>query len=473
LKNKLEAKIYITLFLIVVLSLFPACNCSGPDDPDPQPPHIVNFSANPEDIMPTDSSVLSWQVQRADKVMLFPDSVELTPAAAGSLVVHPSAQIAYTLVAYNRDGVDSAGVSISMSAVAPKIDEFYYSHVGITAEDTTFLRWTSSLADSLVIVSGIGKVMDPDSGSIEMTPSASRVDTAIAYNSFGADTMVAAVSVVVPTQIILPQGKYHRGAMGGAGFDPVFLITVADSGGVPVARQWVHFRSLTGDGQLMEDSIRTDSTGIASPTYEFNGALGYATILAEASGLTSDTAKLRANRLLPGADWQGQYILSSDFYWDVLQLNGEPASIDPFPGYWLVFANYEDSLGVVVMIDDINHDRTANSFESVLMVIVNSVYQGKTPDSIGIGSSYADLTAAYGAPDTLFFDTTSPAAWQIEYDSLGLTLFGNETDTTIIEIHISAPFAKSSGAKYQPRRPSASATRAFLHHSRLNLNASR
>ena len=456
----------IKILIVLTLLLLPACNCGGPDDPDPQPPQIVDFSADPTDIMPTDSSLLSWQVLRAEKVMLFPDSVQLIPAAAGTLVVYPSGQTAFTIVATNRDGVDSAGVAITMSAVSPSIDQFYFSHSGVVAGDTTYLRWTSSLADSLVISGGTGSVGNPDSGSLMLLPTASRVDTAIAYNSFGADTMIAAVSVVVPTQIIQPQGKYHRGAMSSSSFDPPFSFTVADSNGVPVARQWVHLTLLAGDGQLSEDSIRTDSAGLVWPTYTFANNLGYATVLAEAAGLSSDTAKLRADLLLPGAQWQGQYVLSSDFYWDVVQLNGTPDTLgilrdslgDPL-AVWV--ANYESSLGMVILLDDRLPYFEANTYETVFYVIVNSIYSGKTPDSIGIGSFFGEISTAYGPPDAMVFNTDSiPFVWEVDYSSQGMFFWCNESDTSVFEMHLYDP-QSGKAASYRQRLRSA-ATRTFV-----------
>ena len=84
---------------------------------------------------------------------------------------------------------------------------------------------------------------------------------------------------------------------------------------------------------------------------------------------------------------------------------------------------------------------TAQDNEPILGCIVNTVYLGRTPEGIGIGSTAAALTSAYGAPDTLRYDPRPPAAWAYMYNGLSAVFF---TDTVsarpIIEIHM-FPFA--------------------------------
>ncbi|NOY88567.1 MAG: hypothetical protein GXO93_04130, partial [FCB group bacterium] len=207
---------------------------------------------------------------------------------------------------------------------------------------------------------------------------------------------------------------------------------------------WVYFSTIIGDGSFLDDSLKTDSLGMVTAHYNFGGVLGHAEIMAKVKNIDSVTVNIRANTLIPGVNGQGQYILFSDNYSDVKDYDGAPLSIDIDPAQWILYANYEKSLGVVVVLEDINQDSVVVDSTNVLGVIVNTVYKGKTADSIGIGSTIGDLRNAYGAPDTIKYDPPAPAIY-IRYQALGLTIYGDTkdllgnsvTDTIIQEIHLS------------------------------------
>ncbi|MGH8015616.1 MAG: hypothetical protein ACREBV_05450, partial [Candidatus Zixiibacteriota bacterium] len=153
---------------------------------------------------------------------------------------------------------------------------------------------------------------------------------------------------------------------------------------------------------------------------------------------------LRANTLIPGVGGQGQYILFSELYFDVKNFNGDPASVDEDPAFWINYANYESALHVVFVIDDTNQDGLAQNIEEVLAILMTDGYTGKTKDSIGIGSTYNELKAIYGPPDTVEYDPSPPPALVIVYDSLGLVFFTNtvvgnpvDTNVSVFEIHAS------------------------------------
>ena len=69
------------------------------------------------------------------------------------------------------------------------------------------------------------------------------------------------------------------------------------------------------------------------------------------------------------------------------------------------------------------------------MVIANTVYEGKTKDSIGIGSSVADFASVYGGTPPVY-DPTPPPAWLYDYDAYGIAIYTDSAQTEIIEIQI-------------------------------------
>lgn len=241
-----------------------------------------------------------------------------------------------------------------------------------------------------------------------------------------------------PSGVTAVNGLYYKAIMGSSSVDNPIEFTVADEDSNPMPNQWVRFSILEGDGTLSSDSLATDSVGTVTAEYTFDGALGRAEIMATVRNVDSVAVSVRANTLIPGIDGQAQYVLFNDHYSDVKDFNGNPASVDPDPVSWILYANYEAALGVVVVIDDLNQDSVAVDEADVLGVIVNTVYTGKTADSIGIGSAIADVRAAYGAPDTVRYDPTDPPAVYIRYNGLGLTFYGDlSADTTVFEIHLS------------------------------------
>ncbi|MCK4573218.1 MAG: hypothetical protein KAU36_02550, partial [candidate division Zixibacteria bacterium] len=249
---------------------------------------------------------------------------------------------------------------------------------------------------------------------------------------------------VIPTGMEVLNGDLYKAVMGSAEVDPALEFGVYDDDGDSLPNQWVHFRRLVGDGTFVADSVRSDTIGRATAEYVFDGSMGHAEIQAFLRDVDTVSVTMRANTLIPGTVGQAQYVLFNDRYAGVKDYNGEPASVDVDPTSWILYANYEAALGLVVVIEDVNHDEQAVDTADVLSVIVNTIYAGKTADSIGIGSTMADLRAAYGAPDTILYDPAPPAARYIRYNDLGLTIYADLTaDTTIFEIHmtgiISAP----------------------------------
>ncbi|MDH4156271.1 MAG: hypothetical protein OEW00_03230 [candidate division Zixibacteria bacterium] len=240
-----------------------------------------------------------------------------------------------------------------------------------------------------------------------------------------------------PDRILAVNGLYYKAVMGASETDQPITFKLTDKSNNAYADRWLRFSLMEGDGTLAADSVKTDSKGEATAQYSFDGSLGHAVIRAGYAGITPVDVTVRASTIIPGAAGQGQYILFSDTYKEVQAFNGSPESVDPDPRFWLNYAVYEGALGVVVMVEDEDSSATISDGEGVIGVIVNTVYEGKTADSIGIGSTIADLRAVYGPPDTVRPDPSPPPAIFIRYLALGMTCYGAfSADTTLFEIHV-------------------------------------
>jgi len=146
---------------------------------------------------------------------------------------------------------------------------------------------------------------------------------------------------------------------------------------------------------------------------------------------------------------QGQYILLSENYGMVRAMNGSPDTIGIHPSRYLVYADYELSLGVVFAIRDLDSSDTPGDNEPIDHIIVNdnedsdstNDYKGMTTDSIGIGSSILDVLDVYKYPTGLEADTVSqPFYWRYEWATSGLTCYTDYAeyvaDRFIHEIHL-------------------------------------
>ncbi|MFQ6009425.1 MAG: hypothetical protein ACE5K8_10805, partial [Candidatus Zixiibacteriota bacterium] len=257
-----------------------------------------------------------------------------------------------------------------------------------------------------------------------------------------------------PTKIVAFNGLYYKAD---SLAQKPLVFAVADRNNNYLPNQSILLSVIDGDGILSPDTMITDSTGTASFTYTFTDTVGHAVIRLTAPDVDTIDVLIRRSTLIPGPRGQGQYVLFDDVYNDVLRFNSSPASVDVDPNYWIVYANYEATFGVVVVIDDADSSETAATSEQVLGVIVNTVYEGTTTDSIpiGIGSTLSDVRTVFGDPDTVRYDPPPPgappedSAVYIRYLNKGLTFYGDFTkDTNIFEIHLSENVINSPAQKH-------------------------
>ncbi len=406
--------------------------------------------------MPGDSTLITYAAVRADSLVLTPPRQGLISASGGSLYLKPLVPTDYILRAYNASGQDSAIARITMSAMAPVLT-LDLSKDTIVSGDSTILTYSSIRADS-VVLQGTGQLTPVAGGTSALKPTVNTIYTVIAYGVYGTDTSSISVRVEVPYQIQTPNGAFYSGTMGSSVLSPELRFRVVDFSAATLYKSWIHFTATNGDGTLSADSLQPASNGFATLTYNFNGSLGRATITAMVPGFDTVSVDARADVLTPGADGQGQYVLFSDNYGKIKSWNGQPASVDVHPQYCILYANYETAKGVVVVLEDSPCDGVANDNEPVTGVIVNTVYAGTTVEGIGVGSTYSQITTAYGQPDTVYLDQNPPPALTLEYWTLGMIFYCGPTDSTAFEIHFTELVAGSPAALVLPTRSSHSAS---------------
>ncbi len=260
--------------------------------------------------------------------------------------------------------------------------------------------------------------------------------------SGGVDTILTELqfreNVVRPAEIQAVNGIYYTGFYGGSTvLNPAPEFTVRDIFGNLVAGQKIQLSQIEGDGSFVGNDgatqMETGPDGVAEFSYRFDGSLGHSIMRLIVPEVDSLDVFLRANVLIPGATGQGQYVLLSEWYADVVLWNGQPESFDTSGamGGSFYYANYSSSLGLQFLFDRPSGQPTDTS--QVLGVVAEPPYTGDTPEGIGVGSTIADVRAAYGDPT----NSTAVAAdtLRLEYDPI-LTIFdvAVETDTTVFRV---------------------------------------
>ncbi|MDF1544452.1 MAG: hypothetical protein P1R58_05050 [bacterium] len=295
----------------------------------------------------------------------------------------------------------------------PNIKTFIFSPGSILILDSSTLVWNVQHADSMLILP-TGEVVKPvDSGKTTVLPDSSLVYTAIAYNQYGSDTVVADLNVtIVPFRVLPKFSSYFKGTYGSGVLDPPLDFVVSDSTGRALADTMVYFSIVTGDGTLLTDSALTDANGEVTAAYEFTGNETEAKLRARFSNVDSSEVWLRVNTLRFKTGGQVQYIMFDDHYGDILNYLGAPDTIvDQGVGDFAAIAEYDSSLGVVFILYDHDDDGVIQETASVLgAAIVDSIFPqegggksarfvGTDSFSIGIGSDYvAEISATYGSP---------------------------------------------------------------------------
>jgi hypothetical protein len=214
---------------------------------------------------------------------------------------------------------------------------------------------------------------------------------------------------------------------------------VTDSSGGGDAFAWVQVERLGGDGYTA-DSVMANGVGVATVSYQFNGDFGH-TQLRLYGTHTTDTVELqvRASTIIAGAEAQGQYVLLGDTYADVKHYNGLPQLTVPDDSYWLNYAVYETALGLVLVVVDENQSNSVDDGEHVNEIVLNTVYAGKSKDSLGVGSTIQAFRAVYGTETETWVDATPPAADAYRFGVAGVVVFTYQGQNEVFEIHLYDP----------------------------------
>jgi hypothetical protein len=373
-------------------------------------------------------------------------SVSVRQGASQSFVCIPDS--GYEVVNLRVDGI-SLGPVATYTFTEVSANHYIYasfSHIyQITA--SAGLHGTISPSGNVSVIEGANQpfTITPDFGyqisDVVVDGESVGAVTSYAFANVSIDHTISAVFTLIPFVLGADNGLYYRGSMNSSVLTPQLVLSATDSAGAS-ANQWIKFNLLSGDGAFAADSVQTDAFGKAQPVYSFTGSKGHALI--EAVWPDKDTLKLnlRASALVWGDSAQGQYVRIGDRYSFVKAFIGQPERVDVDPNYWLTYAVYETSQDVVVILNDLDQDGGASSFETVYGIIVNGGYSGTFFSGIGIGSTVGAVDTAFGAPDTMYFDTTTPASWVYVYRTEGITFFANQAIPRLVfEIHLIAPSA--------------------------------
>jgi hypothetical protein len=230
-------------------------------------------------------------------------------------------------------------------------------------------------------------------------------------------------AVAAARQLVPVNGRFYRGTMGSAVLDNPIQFTLSDTSGPAIVGQPVSFWLLEGIGILSALSDTTDAAGLASVSYNFSGAVGHAVLRATADSSDTAIVYIRANTLIPGATGQAQYVLFEDTVGRVIDFNGPAEGDVPDPVQYLQYLEYLATDHIVVLIEDENQNNTSQLSEPVVGVILTTGYTQKTAEGIGLGSTYDQMIAAYGAPDSVGYDGTPPPTSIYFYKSLGMNIY--------------------------------------------------
>ncbi len=170
----------------VVLTVLPA--------PEPPPPAIVSFKAEPSQVTKGEPVTLSWQVQNATKLLLSPIG-ELDPLLT-SVRDTPAMTTTYTLVAINTAGrkVEKKITVKVRDPNALEVLEFKADPSVITAGGAVTLRWRVQAASRVVIDNGVGEVSPQ--GETVVSPTQDTTYTLTATNDAG-EVVTRSVKVTV------------------------------------------------------------------------------------------------------------------------------------------------------------------------------------------------------------------------------------------------------------------------------------
>jgi K319L-like, PKD domain/OmpA family len=229
----------------------------------PGRPRILNFVASPQEVLPSEQSTLTWEVEGADSVSITDlGKVDL----AGTSTVTPEETRNYVLTATNSQGEVTATVTVTVLAGVRIVNFTADKTVVKKPGDPATLSWVTENAIR-VVITGVGDV-DP-SGSVVVNPVAPTHYTLLAYGRRGEISAVLEIGVEIqnrspvaiaeaPVAIRVPSGTT-------SGFGTLDGSKSYDPDGDPITYQW----------RVIGSRVATiQNPTSATPTVEFSGGYG-------------------------------------------------------------------------------------------------------------------------------------------------------------------------------------------------------
>ncbi len=184
-------------------------------------PTVVSFTADPQMIERGDSTLLSWQTEGADSVMI--DGIG-SVGTGGSATVSPTETTTYRLTARNDSGEIVKTTTVTVVAPnAPRILTFVANPAEIGQGEPSTLIWEVENADQ-VTISELGPV--DLAGTSDVTPAGTTTYTLTASNVTGEVSATATVTVRNPVRIV--EFKSNKTTVANPG-DPAELSWVVEN----------------------------------------------------------------------------------------------------------------------------------------------------------------------------------------------------------------------------------------------------
>ena len=221
----MSKRLFAIAALLLVLTL---TACPGPTPPPASQPEIGEFTAAPEGIEVGSESVLTWNVSRAEKLVVTPGNVDVT--AKSSLNVSPAATTTYTLTASNKAGSVKRDVKVT---VLPPDDST--PSITVTPKRSSVLAGDSPVDFTATLVGSsevIQWTLEPASGAGTLSPASGTSTTYTPPTNAATRTEVTltatAGSLSAAATIILLPNPYPRVISSG-----LFSLNAVYAGGVP------------------------------------------------------------------------------------------------------------------------------------------------------------------------------------------------------------------------------------------------
>ena len=228
---------------------------------------ILRFQAAPANIMPGETSTLSWATDNATSVSI-PGVGDNLPAN-GSTTVSPTTSTTYTLVARGSGGreVTAATNVVVTAGLAPRVLNFSASPISIAPGGSSQLCWQVDNVTE-VSITGIGGALKA-ADCATVTPSSTTSYTLTAKNNQGNVSVTTTVSVVEPVRILTFSSNPDFSPKAG---DPVTLTwTTQNASNVQITGTGAPTGSLPANGSVVVNPIT--NTNYTLTAYGPNGSV--------------------------------------------------------------------------------------------------------------------------------------------------------------------------------------------------------